>query len=234
MFSERPDLYDHFYGHKDYAAEAAHVADLVQSLRPGAGTLLDVACGTGRHLEHLSGRFACEGVDLEEGLLAIARQRLPDVRFTSADMVDFDLGRRFDAVVCLFSSIGYVLTIDRLDRAIASMARHLAPGGVLLVEPWILRENWEDPGHVLVTHVEEGPRNLLRVASSVRDGQTSVLHMHYVVAEPGSVETADEIHHLGLFSQEEYMTALSAAGLATQWYPVGLIGRGLLAGVAPS
>ena len=41
-----------------------------------------------------------------------------------------DLGRTFDAVVCLFSSIGYVGTEERLRAAIGSMARHAAPGGM--------------------------------------------------------------------------------------------------------
>jgi SAM-dependent methyltransferase len=58
---------------------------------------------------------------------------LPD----SADPADFNLGLTFDAVVCLFSAIGYVVTVKRLHSALAAMARHLRPGGVLLVEPWL-------------------------------------------------------------------------------------------------
>ena len=54
-----------------------------------------------------------------------------------ADMTSFDLGRRFDVVTCLFSSIGYVGTAERLDQAIATMAAHLEPGGTLIVEPWL-------------------------------------------------------------------------------------------------
>jgi len=106
MFSESAAWYDHFYGGKDYAAEALRVTELIRRRRPGARTLLDVACGTGRHLEQLRQEFACEGLDLDDGLLAVARRRLPGMRLTRADMADFDLGRRFDAVTCLFSSVG--------------------------------------------------------------------------------------------------------------------------------
>jgi hypothetical protein len=49
---------------------------------------------------------------------------LPDVSFHQADLVSFDLNRRFDAVLCLGSSIGYIETLDRLRQAVATFARH--------------------------------------------------------------------------------------------------------------
>ena len=74
--------------------------------------LLDVACGTGLHLSYLTYRFQVEGLDRDEQLLAIARQRNPEVPLHHADMVDFALGRTFDVVTCLFSAIGYVKTLE--------------------------------------------------------------------------------------------------------------------------
>jgi SAM-dependent methyltransferase len=232
MFSESADWYDHFYGGKDYAAEARRVAELIRARRPGARTLLDVACGTGRHLERLREEFACEGLDLDEGLLAIAGRRLPGMRLTRADMAGFDLGRRFDAVTCLFSAVGYLATVERLRSAVAAMARHLEPGGVLVVEPWVLPEAWID-GTTTVEVVEDGDRKLVRVIASSRDGAMSKLRIHYAVADAGDVRTADERHELRLFSHDQYAAAFLHAGLDTTWDPEGLIGRGLLIGVAP-
>lgn len=233
MFSESADWYDHFYGGKDYAAEARRVTELIRQRRPGARTLLDVACGTGRHLERLRREFDCEGLDLDEGLLAVAGRRLPGMRLTRADMAGFDLGRHFDAVTCLFSSVGYLATVERLRAAVAAMARHLAPGGVLVVEPWILPEAWIEGGTTTVEVVEDGDRKLVRVIASSRDGAMSTLRVHYAVAGGGEVETADERHQLRLFTHDEYAAAFLEAGLDTSWDPEGLIGRGLLIGVAP-
>ena len=234
MFSRSARWYDAFYGHKDYAAEAERVTAIINDARPGAASLLDVACGTGRHLDHLRSTFGrCEGIDLDDELLAVARERLPDVLFTRGDMGGFDLGRRFDAVVCLFSSIGYMVTVDRLRAAVAAMARHLEPGGVLVVEPWILPGNWTEPGTTFATVVEDGDRRLVRVVASYRDGDVSRLNMHYVIAEPGRIETADEEHLLGLFSKDDYVDAFRAAGLSPSWDDDGLIGRGLVVGLGP-
>jgi SAM-dependent methyltransferase len=233
MFRESAAWYDHFYGGKDYVAEARRVTELIRQRHPDARTLLDVACGTGRHLEHFRQEFACEGLDLDEGLLAVARRRLPGLRLTRADMADFDLGRRFDAVTCLFSAVGYLATVERLKAAVRAMARHLEPGGVLVVEPWILPEAWIEGGTTTVEVVEDDHRKLVRVIASSREGAMSVLRFHYAVAADGDVATADERHELRLFTHDEYAAAFLEAGLDTSWDDEGLTGRGLLIGVAP-
>lgn len=233
MFTRSAAWYDLVYGDKDYGGECAQLLDLVGRLRPGAATLLDVACGTGRHLEHLRRHLRCEGTDIDPGLLAVARGRLPDVPLTVADMVELDLGRRFDVVTCLFSAIGYVVEVDRLGAAVARMAAHVAPGGLLIVEPWILPEAWEDPGRSFLHQGRVGDRLLVRVGSGRRDGRITTLRMHYVVAGAGAIDTADEDHVLGLFTREEYLGAVAAAGLVASWVDDGPTDRGLVVGVRP-
>ena len=170
MFARSARYYDVIYGFKDYAAEAADVHRRVQAERPGAASLLDVACGTGAHLLHLAQWYRCEGVDISPELLAIARERVSDAALHEADMTSFSLGRRFDAVVCLFSSIGYVGTLDRLDAAISAMAAHLEPGGVLLVEPWLQPHVWQD-GHLSALFVDEADVKLARLGVATTEGR---------------------------------------------------------------
>ena len=136
MFDQAPELYDLFYSWKDYRGEAEKLRDIIRRSEPDAKALLDVACGTGVHLEHLTDWFGVEGLDADPGLLAVARNRLPDVPLHEADMRHFELGRKFDVITCLFSSIGYMVAEPDLRQAIANMARHLSPRGLLIVEPW--------------------------------------------------------------------------------------------------
>jgi trans-aconitate methyltransferase len=121
---------------KDYAGEAEQIHEIVQRLVPGAASLLDVACGTGRHLEQLRRWYEVEGLDLDPAMLRHARSRVPEVTLHEGDMRDFALGREFDAVTCLFSAIALVQTVEGLAQAVATMASHLRLGGVLIVEPW--------------------------------------------------------------------------------------------------
>src|SRR6267142_2354240 len=115
MYEKLAAIYDSLYRFKDYAAASRTLDDLIQRRVPRARSLLDVACGTGKCIEQLQSRYQLHGVDLSREMLDIARQRCPGVPFEQADMTDFHLGRTFDVVTCLFSSIGLVRTVDRLD-----------------------------------------------------------------------------------------------------------------------
>lgn len=231
MFTESSSLYDYFSTYKDYPGEAAAIRAIVARLNPTATRLLDVACGTGRHLEHLQQWFSCEGADVDAAMLDVARARLPALPFTQADMTDFSLGRRFDVVTCLFSAIGYAVTIDRLHAAISQMADHLDDGGVLVFEPWVLPEAWREPGLNTVEEVDDRDRTLVRVISSIRDDNVTRLQMHHVIARHGTIETIDETHVLGLFSRDDYLDACSAAGLDARFEEGFMADRGLVVAV---
>jgi SAM-dependent methyltransferase len=231
MFARSAGIYDAVYSWKDYAGEAERIHELVQARKPGATSLLDVACGTGAHLAELRGRYRCEGLDLDPELLAIARERLPDVPLREGDMRDFDLGRRFDVVTCLFSSIGYMRTVEELESAVAAMARHLEPGGVLLVEPWLTPEAVRVP-HVAAVFVDEPELKIARLNNIEVEGRRSSFDFQYLVGTPEGVEHFTERHDLTLFTREEQLAAFRAAGLAVEHDEEGLMGRGLYIGVA--
>ena len=138
MFSESAEFYDLIYSTmKDYPREAAQIAGLLRRANPECRTVLDVACGTGEHARLLAAQgFDVDGMDLDPAFVRIAQQKHPAGRFFEGDMSDFRLQRRYDAVLCLFSSIGYLQTLDRVSRAINCFREHLAPGGVIMIEPW--------------------------------------------------------------------------------------------------
>jgi SAM-dependent methyltransferase len=226
-----PLLYDALYGYKDYAGEVARLTELIRERNPSARTLLDVACGTGKHLEVLREEFEVEGLDLDDDLLAIARGRLGSVPLHTGDMRSFDLGRRFDAVTCLFSAIGHAADTGELDAAIASMARHLEPRGVLIVEPWLHPDVW-NTGRLHLLTTDEPELKIARVTVAGRSGNTAILDFHFLVATPAGVETSSERMELELYSDAEYRAAFERAGLAVEHDEEGLIGRGLYIGLA--
>lgn len=226
MFKKSARFYDAIYAFKDYAAEAARIDALIRERKPDARSLLDVACGTGLHLQHLRTRYEVEGLDLDRELLAIAAERLPDAPLHQGDMLDFDVGHRFDVVTCLFSSIGYAQTVEDLERAVRSMGNHLESGGVLIVEPWFTPDAWQD-GFFDAIFVDEPALKLARMSISGRDGRLSKVDLHYLVATADGIEHFDESHELGLFTHEEYLSAFYSAGLEVEHDAEGLMGRGL-------
>ncbi len=235
MFGALARYYDLQYATKDYRAEAQRLEELARRYgRSGGDAWLDVACGTGRHLEILRGRYRVVGVDRSPQMLRVARRRLPGVEVHLGDMRNFRLSDRFDVLSCLFSAIGHLRTEAELRRAFANFARHVKPGGVVIVEPWIEPSRFF-PGHVhgIVTRSRE--LVVARVSYADRRGNRSRVTYHYLIAEKGR-----GIRHLAetdvglLVSRPNLLRAMRDAGLRARFYRRGLgSGRGLLVGTKP-
>lgn len=220
MFDRSAHVYDLLYSFKDYEGEARALASLILERMPAARSVLGVACGTGRHLELLRATFPeVAGADLDAGMLRVAGERLPGVALVHADMRDLDLGRRFDAVTCLFSSVGYLPDTGALGEAIARMRAHLAPGGVLVIDGWIRPDRWHGPGGVHAIAETSTDLAAARVVRSRREGDRTILEMRYLIATRDGFETLEEIHTLTLFTDEEYRRAFHDAGLEPEVVP---------------
>jgi len=112
-------------------------ANFVASYRPR--TVLDAGCGTGRVAIELARRgLRCAGVDLDPTMLRRAQEKAPDLEWYLGDICDVELQtpegepRRFQCVVAA-GNVMIFLTPGTERRAVANMARHLVPGGLLVV-----------------------------------------------------------------------------------------------------
>ncbi|MFF0203852.1 class I SAM-dependent methyltransferase [Streptomyces sp. NPDC005017] len=162
LLTDHPELYEQRFPDPDHLA-ARWAEDTLR--RHGAGPrVLDIGCGTGRDAAwlHRRGGRRVTGIDTAETMLAHARRRHPGPDYHRADMRHFELGRTFDAVLCLDSALLYCHTNDDLAACLAACRRHLAPGGLLVAE---MRNGAFFLGH---TELLDGPRT----ASFDQDGTT--------------------------------------------------------------
>lgn len=230
MFSHSARYYDRLYSFKDYRSEVDYLIPVIERSCVSEGRkLLDIACGTGQHLRFLREHYAVEGCDINEELIAIARAALTDVTFHVADMTGLHIGRRYDIITCLFSSIGYVKTVESLRSTLSGIAGHLRPGGVLLVEPWFTPEQWH-PGGVHAIFIDDPDLKIARVNNSSRTGTLSWFDFHYIIGTPEGTRSFVERHELGLFTVDEMIGAFQAAGLTVTFDTRGPSGRGLYIG----
>ncbi len=231
--AEFAEIYEPIYRlrGKDWVAEAEVVVKLVQERSPEAGSLLDVACGTGAHLETFARLMDhVEGLELATPMRVVAQRRLPGVTVHAGDMRNFDLGRTFDAVTCMFNSIGYVASVREMRAAIRAMARHLVPGGVLVIEPWWFPERFVD-GYLAADAGQIDGRAYARVSHTSRQGRLTRLEARYLVCGAEGIGGFTQVSNLMLFTEAEYRAAFAAAGCPAEYQEGGLTGRGLFIGV---
>jgi SAM-dependent methyltransferase len=215
--------YDLIYGSKPYRQEAEFVAGL---LGRRSGTLLDLACGTGRHaVEFAAMGFAVTGVDYGEELLVRARENAAaadaEIDFQLADMTDLELAREFDAVTCLFDSIGYPCTDEGVIAALAAAARHLNEDGGFVAEflhtPAVLAG--ASPLRVARWPTPPGGQ-LLRVSETELDREAGVMQVDYELIElhpeGEGYEHAVHTQHNRFFTVDEMKGLMSQAGLAPE------------------
>lgn len=235
-YHEAAHVYDLLYASgKDYGAEAQLLADLVRDKMPAANALLDVACGTGEHAHRLARDhdFAVDGIDLEPHFVEIARAKHPHGQFRVADMVSFDLGRQYDVVLCLFGAVGYVRTLDRLAAAFECFTRHVAPGGLVIIEPWFPPGKLTD-GHIVLRTGHDEHRTACRMSRTEVQERLSRLHFEYLIGDATGIARLSEVHELGLFTEDEMLQALRQAGVDPNHEESDLTRSGLYVGRRPS
>jgi SAM-dependent methyltransferase len=235
MFNASAEVYDLIYStFKDYVAEVEQITSLLRRLNPHCHTVLDVACGTGEHARLLAARgFVVDGLDLDPAFVGIAAQKHPAGSFVAADMSDFHLSGRYDAVLCLFSSIGYLKTLDRVSQALTCFREHLAPGGMIIIEPWFA-PGMLDPQRVFRHEGEANDVRVSRVSRTEIEGRLSRLHFEYEITDATGTRRAREVHELGLFTTAELLRTFQEVGLRVDHDPKGLTDRGLYVAGSPA
>jgi SAM-dependent methyltransferase len=236
LYGELAGYYDRIYQFKDYRRESQEILRLARRyLKRRPRSLLDVGCGTGHHLEEFAPHVRVAGVDESPEMLRVARTRLGrKVPLTQGDMRRFSLRTHFDVLTCLFSAIGYLRTPHDRDRALSNFYRHLVPGGVALVEGWVLPSRWRGTSLSLDTY-EDPDIRLARVASAWREGEDSVVEFQYLIGERGQrIRHFAEVHRQPLVPAEEMLGSFRRAGFRAKVLLGGRYrDRGLYVGVRP-
>jgi SAM-dependent methyltransferase len=117
-------------GGADPLANAARISGYLARHLPQARSLLELGCGTGAVLAGLSRVPSLTGLDRSPQMLARARATLPEARFVRAGMTAFELGERFDAVICVFDTVNHLPRFELWQALFERAAEHLHDGGL--------------------------------------------------------------------------------------------------------
>ena len=216
-------FYDLLYYDKDYAAEC----DFIEGIFRAYGshpitTILDGGCGTGGHAILLAQRgYQVTGLDRSVPMIALAQEKAAQeglsTDFRIGDLRQLDLGRSFDACICMFAVISYQVENRDLQSVLRGVRRHLRRGGLLVFDIWygpaVLRVKPEPRLKV----VEAPSGRLFRFATSQLDIRRHINQVDYWLllidrAKERLVKEVREQHEVRYLFPQEIAYHLETAG----------------------
>lgn len=216
-------LYDEFYAAKRYSEEARFVSECFADAGiPPGGRVLDLACGTGGHaLELAALGYEVVGVDVAEGMLREARKKACSrglaVEFLCQDLRQMYVGEgAYDAAICLFDSLGYLLTDADIAEALSRVHRSLKPGGVFVVEAWHGAAMLSAYDKVRVRRFGLPGGEIVRVSETEVDVESQAATVSYTVfrqAPDGRWDCFREEHRNRFFLRQDLARLLGGEGL---------------------
>lgn len=188
VFNLYARYYNLLYKEKDYAGEAEYVHKLIQKYQPGAKSILDLGCGTGRHDILLAEKgYSVTGVDRSEEMLAVANANLSASALTSTliflhgDIRSIRLRNQSDIVVSLFHVMSYQTSNDELNAAFASARANLKQGGVFIFDCWYGPAVLTDRPSVRMKQLEDEDIFVMRTAEPLMHPNENVVDVNYTV-----------------------------------------------------
>ena len=209
--------YDLLYRDKAYKEEARYVGAIVRETAPGAKTLLDLGCGTGKHAGAFAERgYAITGVDRSESMIATAASENPALSFVLGDVRNISLDQRFDAVVSLFHVMSYMPENGDVLALLGTARRHLKDRGVFVFDCWYGPAVLTEQPETRVKKVSDENAEVIRIAEPVMDANANTVDVRYTVfvREKGSdrMQVIEESHLMRYFFLPEIRSFLDRAG----------------------
>jgi len=223
------DYYDIFYAEKPYESEAEFVHMCLQRFSDGTTKrLLELACGTGNHAFELEKYdYKIVATDYSDDLLACARRKATEasssIDFRWQDMRSLDIPEKsFDAVICLFDSIGYVKTNEAIMQVLQNVNRHLRSNGLFVIEFWHASAMLSSYEPVRLRRWATPEGELVRISETKLEPAKQLAKITYTINElynDGTYASLKETQTNRYFLVQEMAGWLSSCGLTPlKWF----------------
>jgi SAM-dependent methyltransferase len=209
-------IYDALYKDQQFLAEARAVSELAAELvqKSGKADLLDLGCGTGNHSQYFKKDFNVVGVDLSDEMLAIARQKVPEVKFQQGNARTFNLDQQFDVVAMMSAVLGYQHANEEVIATLRNVRSHLRPGGMFVFDVWYGPAILLEKPAPRLREISYNGTHILRSMTPKLCAEKSTVTCHYKwwVPTEGKLETREEWHTQRYFFPNEVKLLLEMTG----------------------
>ena len=211
--SDYLNVYGHMFTEERAEKESAFVASAL-GLKAGA-SVLDLCCGQGRHSIQLAKRgLRVTSLDLNAEYLELAKQAAAtakvEIETVAADMRELPSEDKFDAIVNMYSSFGYLESEAEDLKVLESAAKALKAGGQLLLD--MLNREWAIDNYIQ-NDWHTGADGTLYVERRDLDLATSRMHVHFIVVDSKGGRRESIGHNIRLYTLTEMTRLLERVGI---------------------
>jgi len=220
VFSEYAQFYDLYYANKDYSGEVDFVLYLASKFGLYPETVLDMGCGTGKHLIEMARRgLTGLGFDQSPEMLKAARNNLGSrgMEIALGDLRHFRTNKQYDLVVAMFAVMGYLTSNEDLLSGLLTARDHLTPNGLFIFDGWfgpaVLAQRPEERIYEYTSGTQWVQRKVTPFLNTVEQ----VVSVHYEIISRdanGPEKRVTEDHKLRYMFVQEMKLAMQASGLA--------------------
>jgi SAM-dependent methyltransferase len=192
--------YDLLYKEKDYRSEVDYVHNLISKYCPGAKSLIDFGCGTGRHdILFAQKGYDVIGVDLSEKMISLAKINTTDkLNFLQGDVRNIRLNKEFDIAVSLFHVMSYQNANLDIENFFETAKIHVKDGGLFIFDCWYGPAVLLDRPVVRVKRLENELIKLVRISEPEIHPNENYVEVHFDIdvteKKTGKHSSTKELH----------------------------------------
>lgn len=137
MYRDFAKIYDTLMYDFDYDLVYKSIKDIYLSKNINPKEILELACGTGSLTEKIAKDYKVDAMDLSEDMLVVAQNKIglnKNVRFFKQNMINLNMSKKYDSVLCICDSLNYILKEDDLDKVFKNVYTHLEEDGIFIFD----------------------------------------------------------------------------------------------------
>lgn len=138
-YSHLSKMYDYLMDDVDYDHWVQYLDLFITNNYSNAESVLELACGTGNITSLLAQKnYRIDAVDLSEEMLTVAQEKLKNnmgkVRFIHSDMLELDLNKKYDVILCLCDGVNYITDLEDIDHLFGNVYDLLNENGLFIFD----------------------------------------------------------------------------------------------------
>lgn len=220
IFENYAKYYDLIYSDKNYQSEADYICKiLLENLKEkNLNSILDVGCGSGKHLNYISKSLKCNavGIDPSEEMIKIAKENFEgkSISFHTKSGQDFHFDINFDVILSLFHVFSYQINKSDLVKYLNNIEKHLSKRGLFIFDFWFKNAVEEQIPELRVKKFENEEFDIIRIATPECHFNKQIVKVNYdiFINQKNIDDRFDKIsetHVMKYFSLEDIIKLLN-------------------------